>query len=106
MSERGSFVTQYINCKACLAVAKDVLLLPETGGDYVSQQLTSAYFDQDIPVIAGRIKGSRSGEEIEIFEREFVPKLADRICHRIRVAVLADEGERIFTILPPARGSV
>ncbi len=99
MSERGSFVTEYIYCDRCLEVAKRVLLedhkylkgveIPMWGGG-----------TGFLPIIAGKVGGMYSGEEIVTFEHEIAPELAKEICHPMRIAVLAESGQRIFEIKP------
>ena len=51
------------------------------------------------PIIAGRIGGLSSGEEFITMEFELIPLLEARLCHVVRIAVLADNGEsRLFTV--------
>ena len=98
MSERGSFVTEYIYCEKCFDILKELLL----GNDkfLCSQQVLSWEKDEFLPIIAGKIGGLFSNDEIFTFETEFIPDIEDRICHNIRIAVLADVGSRIFFIKP------
>lgn len=100
MSERGSFVTEYIYCNECLAAAKQVLLSSE-------KHMCSAIIpswegcpEKELPIIAGKIGGLFSGEELHTFEFELGPALAKVICHPLRIAVLAESGEQIFAIAP------
>jgi len=101
MSERGSFVTQYIYCVKCAEAAERIL-----GGD--SKHLTGFRIPiwrdsptpTDLPIIAGKIAGLYSGGEIAVFEQEIVPLLSAALCHPLRVAVLAEQGETIFHITP------
>jgi len=94
MSERGSFVTEYMYCDECFKAAKAVLLgfekhlcsvpIPswEGGG-------------KELPIIAGKIGGLYENEELYTFESEFKPKLEKVLCkdHGIRIAILPDSGE-------------
>lgn len=102
MSERGSFVTEFIYCDKCFESIKPILLkdgkflkgvsIPQVGG-----------VDGEIPIIAGKIGGSYSGEELYEFEEEIAPEIAKVICHPLRVAVISDTGgEQFFTINPVA----
>lgn len=101
MSERGSFVTEYIYCSKCVEAAEAVL-----GGD--DKHLTGFRIPvwrgiapaEDLPIIAGKIGGFGSGDELEVFRNQLMPELAKRLCHPLRVAVLAEEGEEIFHIYP------
>ncbi len=99
MSERGSFVTQYIYCNKCLEAAKAVLL--DRRKYLCSTELPGWNETGDtLPIIAGKIGGLYSGEELDTFEFELNEELSPRICHPLRIAVLADQGERIFTVMP------
>ena len=99
MSERGSFVTEYIYCDKCLEAAKRVLLqdskylkgvvIPMWGGGV-----------GELPIIAGKVGGLYKGEELVTFENELIPELEKVICHPLRIAVLAESGEQIFTTNP------
>ena len=93
MSERGSFVTQFIYCSECLEAVKKVLLSDDK------------YLDSSIiknrPIIGGKIGGSYEGEGLTTFELELIPKLEELICHQVRIAVLSDSGgDKIFIVNP------
>lgn len=99
MSERGSFVTEYIYCEKCFQAAKSVLLDREK---YLCSTVIPQWDNSgtEIPVIAGKTGGSYSGHELHIFEQDLGPQLEVLICHPLRVAVLAESGEAIFTFQP------
>lgn len=99
MSERGSFVTEYIGCAHCLAVARDLLLAREK---YLcSAQVPGWSTDKPLlPIIAGKVGGSYQGEELHTFSQQIVQALAARLCHPLRIAVLAEHGQEIFYITP------
>lgn len=102
MSERGSFVTEYIYCDKCLEAACNVL----TGDEKYLMSTQVPHWnkgDKPLPIISGKIGGLYPGEEIDTFENEFVPKLEGSICHPLRVAVLAEKGERIFVVTPTTK---
>ena len=92
MSERGSFTTEFIYCPHCLKAVQKILIGNE-------KRLNSITIP-NLPIIAGKVGGSYQGEELTIFELEYIPILEEAICHPMRIAVLADEGEKIFTITP------
>ncbi len=98
MSERGSFVTQYIDCDECFNATKKILL--KTDKFLCSSVIPGWSNEPELPIIAGKIGGLYSGEELHTFEFEIIPDLAAKICHPLRIAVLAENGERIFTVLP------
>lgn len=102
MSERGSFVTEFIYCEKCFQSIKPILIkdgkflkgvsIPSVGGG-----------SGEIPIIAGKIGALYSGEELYDFEEEYSPEIAKVICHPLRVAVISDTGgEKFFTINPKA----
>lgn len=99
MSERGSFVTQYIYCEKCFQSAKRVLLGREKDlcSTVIPQWDDS---DTEIPVIAGKVGSDWIGGGLYMFEQELGPDLEALICHTVRVAVLAKDGEQIFTFTP------
>jgi hypothetical protein len=106
MSERGSFVTEYIYCSDCHAAARKVLLRDTVGAErkaFDSSELP-AWTGGFHPIIAGKLGASFVGGELQDFEHYDVPVLAAAICHPLRVAVLAEEGEQIFTIQPTTKG--
>lgn len=98
MSERSSFVTDYIYCKGCLDKLKVVLLLKEK---YLTgiQIPTWKDGDDDLPIIAGKI-GSLGpmGEYItlmDLFNTDNAP------CHPVRISILHDCGDSVtYTISP------
>ena len=101
MSERGSFVTEYIGCDKCFKAAKGVLLLREKYlCSTVVPHWNAANEGPELPIIAGKVGGLYRGEELDTFEHELVPALEAVLCHQMRIAVLAEGGERIFTVMP------
>lgn len=97
MSQRGSFVTEYIHCDKCLQAAKEVLLAREKT---LCSTIIQSWCDQEIPIIAGKIGGGYIGEEIATFDHELIPALAERICHPMRLAVLGEDEGKLYTITP------
>lgn len=104
MSQRGSFVTEYIDCGHCLEVAKEVLI---DNHKYLNSIQHRMWGVNDnplsplmLPIISGKLGGMYAGEEMDNFERELIPLLEKRICHPLRIAVLAEVGEKIFTVTP------
>jgi hypothetical protein len=103
MSERGSFVTEYIYCDKCFAAAKGVLLANDK---YLRSVVVPQWGDKggELKIIAGKVGGLYAGEELVEFEYQLIPALEQVICHPLRVAVLAERGERIFTAMPSEVG--
>lgn len=104
MSERGSFVTEYIGCPACLAAVRQLLLVDHEHNKFFRAFESGPVDGKPLPIIAGKIGGLYFGEELVEFESYWAPELAKVICHPLRVAVLADHGESIFNVAPAAPG--
>ena len=101
MSERGSFTTEYIYCKDCFEAVRKILEKDDKYLKGVQIPMWSGNeTGEELPIIAGKIGGLHSGEELETFEFELNQEIAKVICHPVRIAVLAESGERIFTIEP------
>ena len=95
MSERGSFVTEYVYCDKCFEACKKVLCTTEKFLHCVV--LPSWEKRKTLPIIAGKIGGLHQGHELEIMQFELKPKLDRLLCHPVRIAVLADSGKsKIF----------
>ena len=91
MSERGSFCTEYIYCDKCFEACKQVL-----SGN--TKWLNSLQI-HELPIIAGKIGGTYSGEEIVDMANEYIPKIQELMCdkHKIRICVHSDcNGSVIF----------
>lgn len=99
MSERGTFITEFVYCKKCLDGIRKILI---GDGKYLKSVEIPHWNDSNkpLPIIAGKIGGLYPGEELHTFEIEFIPQIKSLICHDIRIAVLAEQGERIFKITP------
>ena len=99
MSERGSFVTEYIYCDKCLDAAWRIL---KGDSKYFKSFLVPGfgYMPSDFPIIAGKIGGFYPGEELHTFEFEIIPKLEAVLCHPLRIAVIgeAPNAHKIFEI--------
>lgn len=101
MSERGSFITSYMYCRKCFEASKVVLLMSTKYLCSVSiptwdKESTEA----ELPIIAGKVGGLYSGEELDTFREELIPALRKVICHPMIIAVLAEKGEEIFFVDP------
>ncbi len=98
MSERGSFITEYVYCDKCFRVVKKYLLM---NNKYLCSTIIPSWEEGKVlPIVAGKIGGSYSGEELNVFVYRIQPCLEKEICHKLRIVVLAENGQEIFTILP------
>jgi hypothetical protein len=102
MSDRGSFVTEYIRCHKCLKAAKFVLLRREK---YLCSSEIPGWDStgEPLPIIAGKVGGVYVGEELDVFAKDLNKLLSKILCHSLRIAVLAESGERIFTVTPDVK---
>lgn len=116
MSERGSFVTEYLYCDDCYEAAREIL----SGGDkylhgvpipmYGAGARTASGFGDDkhpreLPIVAGKIGGRFGGEEVHTFLFELGPALSNAMAqnpgchdHLIRIAVLPDDRQHAALI--------
>lgn len=92
MSERGSFCTEYVDCRECFKVLREVLESNDKflKGVVIPSWGTSAI---ELPIIAGKIGGHYAGEELDFMRFELAPKFQDRLCHPVRIAVIPESGE-------------
>jgi len=108
MSERGTWATEFIYCDRCAEAFFQ--FLEETGcvplrasGMYPGESKYWSYVRLGDHAFAGCISGLHSGEELQLWEYDLIPKLKGRLCHALRVAVLADSGSQMFIVIPPPR---
>src|SRR3990172_8650436 len=90
MSERGSFVTEYIYCFKCFVAVSKILC--QEGKDWDGSVLfpSGGVNTGGLPymVIAGKCGATSPGGEKLLFEEEIIPEIEKVICHPIRIAVL------------------
>lgn len=106
MSERGSFVTEYIYCDKCFESLKKVLL---ARSKFLCSTTIPSWIDgeEELNIIAGKIGETYTGGELIYFSTEIIPEISKIICHPIRIAILPDNGEdRVFWILPNDPGDL
>ena len=88
MSQRGSFVTEYIYCEKCLEVAKKALL--DNDKYLCSRQLPSWEGDGKLlPIISGKLGGLYIGEELSVI-RDTLKESKERPCCSIKIVVLPE----------------
>ena len=93
MGERGSFVTSFIYCPECREAVHDVLLESS-----ICKTVVDCF---DGKIFGGFLKAMPGypGEELVLAEHRLLPKLREAACHKVRLAVLADNGEsKIFKV--------
>lgn len=96
MSERGSFVTEYIYCSKCLEAAKLALLAKDK---YLcSQQIhTWEEVGDYLPIIAGKLGGLYAGEEVKTL-KDALKQSKAKPCHDVKIAVICDGLPQVFTV--------
>lgn len=94
MSQRGSFVTQYIYCDKCFQAAKKVLLAANSELCSTTIPNWSTDGGPELPIIAGKI--GHQWSEAHAFEQEILPELDKVICHPLRVAILEEDGATVY----------
>ena len=97
MSERGSFVTEYM-CPKCFEAAKTVLL--DNDKYLCSCVIPSWQKGNELPIIAGKIGAMYDGGEI-LSMNHLTDILAEKICHPVRVAVLCAGGQSEIILVNP-----
>lgn len=95
MSERGTWITEHIYCKECLHRFQK--FLDDTGCIAVAGNKYWSYVKVGEWVFAGKISGLYSGEEIHDWDN-MTEDLQKLLCHPMRIAVLAGDGEKIYKI--------
>lgn len=102
MSERGSFVTEYIYCKKCFEAAWEVLNRNEK---WMHATIAHGYGEvkSQTRIISGGIGGLYPRQEIDDFKYEIIPLLQNVICCPLRMAVLAETGWFLTTIKPKGK---
>lgn len=97
MSERGSFVTEYIHCPNCLNAVQEQLV--DSSKYLTGITIPSWEYGKTLPIVAGKIGGGHLNEEFNLMD-ELGQGM--QLCHPVRIAVLADSGEsKVFTFKPP-----
>jgi hypothetical protein len=96
MSDRGSFVTEYIYCDKCLEIAKEHLI---QNGKYLKGiQIPGWQQGEDLPIIAGKIGSSGSGDTYDVIEQE-VEEMAKKVCHDMRISVIPEIGNPSYIMI-------
>ena len=97
MSERGSFVTEFIYCPECFEACKRAFFAQ---GMECAVEVPCGEHNT-YPIIAGKAAGMGPGDEFINFETEILPKIQAGMCPdcKVRVVILADNGASfIYTI--------
>ena len=98
MSDRGSFVTDYVYCKKCFDVLRKVLV---SHGGWIDVSVLQRPDGSDVPIMAGKISGTGGGDELVRMEFDVKPFLDDCLCHVVRIAVLPEGKESRLIVCGP-----
>ena len=93
MSDRGSFVTEFIYCPECFRAVEKILFDPESGLEPVVVRKGR--------IIAGYVKSMYPGGETTFFDIDCRRILEEAICHAVRVAVIPESGSAEVLIFEP-----
>jgi hypothetical protein len=89
MSERGSVASQYFYCRTCCEATLRVF---EQWYEYETPVVVRQADGSLYPIIvAAKAHCSYLGEELDEFENDVAPALAEALCHKARFAILADD---------------
>lgn len=94
MSERGTFISEFVYCKHCL----DSVALAICGHEFIDSSISQNA--NGLGFISGRISGMAPGSELLTFELDIIPKIEGEICKPVRIAVLAESCSKIYNIQP------
>lgn len=103
MSQRGSFISEYVYCSKCFEKLKKVLLDNEK---YCTSLVIPSSFpnDEDLNIIAGKVGSTWSGGEVfEIEER--LAAIEPGLCHAMTIVVIPED-ESPVTIVVGIDGKV
>lgn len=94
MSERGSFVTQYIYCQDCLVKVRQVFCQDRSKHLCATQIVAWEGSESPVlPIVAGKLSSSFDGGEIQEME-DYLDSLRELgPCHRLMVSVICDSGK-------------
>lgn len=95
MSERSSFVTEYIHCPECAAAVKAAFLVPPRD-KWLCANVIKIAPDNEMPIVAGKIGGGYPGEELLDMQTFFKEHICEKLCHTVHVAMLLDSGTKVF----------
>ena len=104
MSERSSFVTEYIYCSKCFEAAKAILSGDEKylcAGQVKGYQLSP----DGLPIVAGKHGGLGAKDDWGHFQK-LMRRLSERICHPMRVAFIPESGPAICMMLRDKKAEV
>ncbi|MCW1908605.1 MAG: hypothetical protein KIH63_004660 [Candidatus Saccharibacteria bacterium] len=100
MSERGSFITEYMYCHDCRKKVGELLTDARESGWFLAQPLATMQ-DDTCSIWGGMMYDTYSGGEIHHWEA-WRNKIEGAICHPLHVAVMSedDDGKQIMIFKP------
>jgi len=131
MSQRGSFISEYLYCPDCFEALHKILLDGSlTAGEIklfaseVSKHkktipaLVKHWFKRKrnldfvplifrqkpinfVPILGGFVRGLWGGEELSIFENDLREHIENTICHKLQIAVFAESEEGVVLTFIP-----
>ena len=97
MSERSSFVTQYIYCQECFAAATEVL--SELDKFHCAGPLAQQWNNEQLPIIAGKWGDLDPDAELHEFFK-LMKHLSTKICgnHSLRIVLIQEDKRQPFNV--------
>src|SRR6186713_2299273 len=97
MSERGSFVSEYIYCKKCFSAVFDVLKNDKSG--HIDSPMRVGSF----PIVAGKLSGMAHADALYNFNDFVLPKISDAICHDVKIALFPEGHSGVILTIKPSQ---
>lgn len=105
---KGCFITQYIQCKACLAAIRKILIGDKDKRFIIHEIVVPSPPGIDnryAPVLAGLINATKPLEDFVFFHLDIRSDIEATICHELYIAVLSseNEGKRVIGYKPKTK---
>jgi len=101
VSDRGSFITDYIYCDDCMRVVEDVFFRLADESWHVQRLIGDG--GERLPILTGKLRGLGDGDDLCDLEHKIAREMAKRVCHGVRIAALPDGREPRIIIVGPSR---
>lgn len=100
MSQRGTFVAEYIRCTQRFEAVESLLLVQERQRkDFYALSLGAP-----VQIIAGKITAHIAGGEVDVMHYDLGERLSAVICHPLRMVVIPEQGNPTAFVFHPQRG--
>jgi len=100
MSERGSFVTEYIYCPKCLEILLKAFKIGKREKYLCAVQIPSWIVGEELPVIAGKVGGTFDDDECDTIQQA-IKDIKEKTCHPVKVLISCASGNSFIMELIP-----